>query len=714
MNQNNKSNNKSKKSKKRVKKPQVVTSPKKTAPKLDLRPLANHAKTLAAGARANIMIIPNIDEQAIQAAPESLVTMALTRGWIQPNSVPIYWAYLALLGDLIAIINNRLSPLPARLEYLNGILASLCPKSVPFKTSTLDYSWKISTISDSPSITNRGYEFYMYERTGNINSAGWKLQEPPANATDENILNAAVANLFNLLARDEPGRHFIRGIDFLEDYAHDVSSYAAVSPYFGQGSSSSSSAVCSVENEVPFKSNILAVYTAYTPADGRVARNFNTGSGDSVAAYGLGMCPEFDYKCYATRFPPIYKFLDLDEVVYALQFWYTNLVSLAISKSVSLISGPSYQTDLNFALEPFQFTAQQFRLAVRQCVLSMFANSAAITQNIRYSGAQNSFEPFRCGTNAYPPTLQTNLQIPSVLNENLRMLKMRGYDVGTKYYNNKNKLYYIPVWGTFKSATAPNVFGSFWNESTSSTSYGPMFAAPVQADDPRMVDGTDALNGCCDLNDSDYLSSIITEWNNRLDVLREYSVQTGMLGGEGNGILLSMTRYVTYGTVDDDISKMTNYQKKKLNKEFIVTRKVKRTLSSKLPETEKEYYVPPNGSLGTQFSRAFSSLTEITETVKTATNYFILPHIVLETGQVPTTPQNRTYTLEGNVLDLVAPINNFDNTTARISNYAAGMVTGTAGAKNEELASIVQKLNETGKGGFLSSLVQQLAPLIPF
>lgn len=295
---------------------------------------------------------------------------------------------------------------------------------------------------------------------------------------------------------------------------------------------------------------------------------------------------------------------------------------------------------------------------------------------------------------------------------------MKGYDIDTKYYNGKNKLFYVPVWGAFKAAPAPNIVGNFFNVPGENTDLVTMFD-PQQALDPNIIDGTDSNGNACDLNNSVVIASIITEWNERVAVLKQYSTQTGPMGGEGKGVLLSCTRFASYEVVSMNVDEISKFQRRHLNPEYIETRKIKRSVSStslsgKTQESEQKFYVPPFGSLASQYTAAFSSVSEITNTVKSLFTYMILPHIVIEPNTVPSVSQNRTYTLEGNIMDVVRTLGVYASTRERIQIYAGTMVAGTAGAKNDELSSIIAHLNDINGGGFLSSIVSQLAPLIPF
>jgi len=671
------------------------------------------ANELAEGARNNIMVLVNLEPNAILAAPLGLITMGYSRNFVNLTHQEMYWAYLAYQQDLAAILSNNTSPISGRLDYLNGILASYLPKTVPFKTGTINYSWSnVSTIHPAPQFSLRNFNYYMYDIDGGTNAGGWLTQSPPTGPPSDQATYPVLAALYTLLAKNHPVKGYVPNIEFRPEYRKDVSAFASASPYFGEGNAPSSSAVASVESEVPFRSNILANLTTFTNNDGRVARNYNYSSLDSTFAHGYGILPEVQYNEYNTRFAPVAKFIDLDEVVYVLQYWYAGLVSQALA----FISTQAVQSasEVVFSLEAFSFSPQQFRIMVRQCVAQMFSNTWALTQFINYSNAPNSFEPLRGGSNCYPGNLEKLPRIPEILNENLRQLMIKNYDVATKFHNDKNKLMYVPVWGVYTGAAPPNIqFACLDAEGNPTQS---LLFTGSSANDPNIIDGN-STSGVCDLNASNYVPNLIMEWNERMKFLSQFSTTTAPMGGSAKGVLLSITRYAVYNTnnLEIDMSTLTKLMKARLPKEHIVKRKVQRTLSGKTTGIEeKEYYIPPAASLANQFTSAFSTLTVLNDSVKQMLSYFIYPSLVLEPNNVPTSMEYRTYTMECNILDTTLATNSIASTLSRLQTFATAMIMGLANNNGDELSAICTALNNQGKGGFLADIVGALAPLIPF
>jgi hypothetical protein len=356
-------------------------------------------------------------------------------------------------------------------------------------------------------------------------------------------------------------------------------------------------------------------------------------SGDSTFSLYAPLMPSFDTINYNTCYPVIYKYLDIDELVYLLQSWYSELVSQCLNSSVAVSTG--VPTDLKFALAPFSYTADVFRTMVRQCVLAMFSTQSGVQFN-RYSAAVGSFEPFRCGTNCYAPNLEVNMFMPSVVVENLRMLMAKALNIKTKFYNPKNILYIIPVWGAYRNAPIPNVSGTL-DFGEGGIGEGTLFLPPPDSA-PNIWDGTDSSGNVCDFNATPAIKDLLNEWNYRTGLLAQFSLPTTTLGGSGNGILLMMTRFADYQIIDVPYSTIPKYMHGKLIGSKIRV-PVKRTTSKNALATNKEEFeerfIPPQSSLNTQYTNSITTLPVLTDTIKQVLNYFIFPVIVLEPGQVP-------------------------------------------------------------------------------
>jgi len=306
--------------------------------------------------------------------------------------------------------------------------------------------------------------------------------------------------------------------------------------------------------------------------------------------------------------------------------------------------------------------------------------------------------------------------------ENLRMLKMKGFQIPTKFQNSKNALLFIPVLGFYKSAPAPNVLqGSFIGQEGDPI-ISNMFLPPDQLD-PNAIDGVNANGAVCDLNATPTVNEFISEWNDRISILKTYSATVGYLSGSSNGCMLPYTRFCQYQTVSRDLTKVSKILRRALDPSHIKRVPLMRSSSKqgltkfsedKTTESFKEMFIPPNGTLNTQFTTAISSLGTITEEAKNIVNYFVLPTIVLEPGNVPTQQQVRIASFENNVFDVPVSADSLASRASQLINIGASFAPGVAASDNDEVSAIIKMMNTTGKGGFFGAVLGALGPILPF
>jgi len=173
----------------------------------------------AEGDRANIMIVAPLQPNAVEFMPIAVISNALGMGFANTPSVPIYWAYYAFLNDLTAILGGMISPLNSRLAYQNSIFASMLPKTIPFKTGTLSFSWTgVDAVLPQNFLTLRLYFYYLYVPSAGISPGGYVIQVPPSNPS---TVADAVVVLSNLNAQIADDR-----ISFLK-YKTDINFTAA-------------------------------------------------------------------------------------------------------------------------------------------------------------------------------------------------------------------------------------------------------------------------------------------------------------------------------------------------------------------------------------------------------------------------------------------------------------------------------------------------------
>jgi len=394
----------------------------------------------AATTRENIMVVAQCVPKAVEAAFCALATRCFI---FETNKAPspVYHGYTAFMTDLLQLMGSQIPASNSRLDYLNDILGSFVPKTIPFKTDAeLSYSWgNLDTVVIGSQISIRGYNFFFYVDDGGT-SGGWLTQSAPSAPSSDKVAFDKLAELYSVLARKVPGLTFDPAHkDITPKYLKDVSAYAAGAEYYGTGNGRNGPAY-SCENEVPFKAPLLSGVAEYDRT--RIARNFKLTAGDTTTCFGLPFIPSFKPKYFNTCYAPIYKFIDIDEFIYLIQAYYIKLVSAYINTTNN--KPEVFGSEIAVAIAPFSCSPEAFRIFWRQIILSMFPASQACGQFITYSTGPNDFEPLRVGSNCYPPNT-TTAQLPSFIVENLRMLQPKIAKIKTNFQNEKNALMYIPI-----------------------------------------------------------------------------------------------------------------------------------------------------------------------------------------------------------------------------------------------------------------------------
>jgi len=346
-----------------------------------------------------------------------------------------------------------------------------------------------------------------------------------------------------------------------------------------------------------------------------------------------------------------------------------------------------------------------------------FAASAALTQFMVPDVSFLGFESYRCGTNCYPVNLENNLRIPEILNENLAQLQYKVIDVSSKFYNSRNKLLVMPVLGSYKAERANNlnVTSKFLN--SSGVEVDADLFLPDDPALPNVWDGTDSSGNVCDLNNSVPITQLRNKWNDRIGQLQGYSTPVTTMGGSSPSPLILMTRAIKFQPIDAPLESLPTYYQKKIRQDFCTTKKIERTISTKKIFEEKEYYVPPNGSIFTMNDLSVTSVINLSDSFKKLLSYLILPVINPDDGPLGVSLQNyRVYTRELKIFEFSTDnpdVQIYTSRAARLKDYAARCAPGIAGNSTDEVGNLLRHLGEIGGGGFLSDLLGEAVKLIP-
>jgi len=648
-----------------------------------------------------------VNEESLWAWPLGLLSLAMVRG----VKVDSYAVYSEMFLDLCAVMTSSPSPVNVRLSYLNDILASFQPKTVPFRLTTkLTYSYNaFSTDLPGPIFTLRGYNYYMYNIASDSTDFGVQTA-PPSFDAQERL--AIYGDAMGLLAGTKKHNALIKKVDFGSTtdkspgsaYINDSSAFARNSPYYGDAAGVGSP-YGSLESEVPFKSPLLGVLTQYDPGQPRASRRLRVTSGDSCSNLAIGALDKFPTPFYDGAVPPIYKFLDINEVAFSLGVSVAN----ALTKMYTV---PNPDSNV-FQTTGFPWTYQQFLLALRQQVLAMFCDSQCIGQFMAPDKTgSNLWEPLRCGSNCYPAPPKIPMRIPKFLNENLRMLKMivRPYET-KKFKSDKNHITHIPVWGAFQAYdTDPNI--TFTNAEGEQQR---VFASTNPGPNPNIWDGKEG-GTVYDLNFSDILTQVVLSWNDLMGAITPALSGVDTIGGDGQlSPLLQYTRYVKFESGGNPheikpwmIPRISNHVKAYIKEvEEMVEPIVKDSKDAKRMSKKEvrrySVYAPPFSSPYGEYERGVSCILPITPTAKTYLRELILPIIEVEVGDgVPNFSQVQVANLEPYSYKN-EEINPYQSRAFCMITSAVNNVVGVA-AKETPFAQFVDELSKQNLGGFFGDL----------
>lgn len=657
-----------------------------------------------------VLILINIDTPIDQGSfnflPVGLVSLAMNRGLIQP-----YLYYLGDYRDNLSIATGGPGTATNRLRYQNDIKAALAPKTIPFRNDgMIGYKFTdISTSDPPPQLTlDGGLNYYMYEDAGIVLGV-WRRQRPPTTPATDQTIDDAYMDAMNKLSGKPKHINLIKNVPLSKRYARDASAYMRNLSYYGQGAGVGSPNN-SIELEVPASSKMLGTLQQFDAAIPRSSRFLTYASGDSISNWSIGALPDFFTNYYNSAVTPIYKFLDLTELVHILVTLYIK----ATTAWFSSIENPTTE-QLAQVTGGLGVTYTQFFIGVRQQIVYMFRDSQAIAQGLSFARLNSGFRPFICGSNTYGRKPIEIMNIPLVLNENLRCLKMAIRPYITKNFSSRdNHITHIPVWGTFGGFVPPTY--TFTLDGT----VIPVFALEnSDPNTPNVFDGTSG-NFVVDFNTSNPPLLAAEIWNDAMELVQNQIANLTPIGGDSKcGPFLQFTRYAAFTQGNDsevdvtDMRRIPNYMKN-----YIVEREtddcLKRTKSKEgLVKKVKKIYAPPGSTLFNEFTTGYSGMVPITDTHLENFNNFILPVIEVSFPMttIPNTTQVQTACLEPYNITYEGPSTIIGSRVAEIEASVVNYMTGKAGKKTE-LAEFISALSNNDEGGFLGDLFAAVEPLV--
>jgi len=454
----------------------------------------------------------------------------------------------------------------------------------------------------------------------------------------------------------------------------------------------------------------------YGTLDYRVPRFLSPSGGDSLMMTGLPLMESFKYEQYKNKYTPIYKCIDIYEIITLLQIW----AGAVFDKYTQTIDGEAAIPETNPLNTPFTFTLQDFSIMIRQALMSIFSSQKMVQylQPREFSFASdNGFVPLVASFGTYGHPAFRDVNLPQFIVENLNSLKMHEFQPEVSHKVSRNIYRVIPVLGYYVKDTLASVT---WTDINQAQQF--VFAQTIQ-NSISLVDGASA-GSFIDLNNA-YYHDVMAQWNDFVLGASQYVTPCQSIGSD-TGVrglpLCVFTRFYSLITADFDSpykQKMhIRTMRKCLNyKDVVVDMKSRKVLermpSQKELKDELQVRSIPAATTATLTISSLTMQSPVPDEILGYLNYLILPSMRVDPTSTldPTTlSMFQTETCESSIVNY-SPVDNSGNTSGtsvftRLSEEAQLNVTGTAGANNPTYISIMSLLSKMGKNaGLIGSLL---------
>lgn len=660
------------------------------------------------GVIKDIPVVSSIDVDAFSGIYLGIVCTALTKGFEDS-----YGAYSAGYNDALDLTNGGTGKVTSRLNFLNDILGILTPKILPFRLQgKIGYEFNNDNlVLPGPIFPVRGKLIYLYNKGTTIIN-GYSIQDSPSAYTEAGIMKL-YNDMNTILSGTVPHLQVEKNVQLTKKYAMDASGYARVSPYEGAGYSAISGWFNSVEAEIPFRSPHLATLLPFSQTEERSSRKLRDSAGDSAMAFGLGLHSLWNVDKYNGPVPIVLMPIDIDEIIFTI----TQLAVAAIGARRQL--AVTSDTDIAAINTQWPFTYMDWSIMWRQQLVTMFAESQAITHTLCYAAGNNRWESLKVGSNCCGLVGAVKALIPQLLNVNLSGLREVIDPYSTKRLNSpRNVVRYIPVLGAYLQRDPEFNVGIAGYGSVPSYQ---LFGGP-DASYPDFWDGT-YNNLPADLNRSPRITRVLDFWNDAVvPAIEQVCAPFEPLGGRHLGSpFLKLARYCSYFAQDFDLGDTPAWKIKRLPQHNIKEKKIEtkneKRVSGKVMKELVQYVFAPSGfSYYTTASEAYTAVNTITDTHKEYFPQLIIPVFDVSDSVKRTLVsrmmvQNQHTNIYRTVQYDSVSLNDISSSRAtELTSLAVLMIKGTAG-ETSALAKYYANLGNEDKGGFFGDILATLTPI---
>jgi len=519
--------------------------------KEDVQSIAQNAQTV-------IPISATFDSNAVTYMWLSLFSKAFEKAWNISSVVPPYG--LSYLQDAYIQLQQVTSqymvgetPMIKELPYwIQVVMNLMAPKNVNFRLNQLKYSWAQNfTPSTIPTFTvyPAGVSYqWCFGYPDPLTEGQYNQVIIPMNVSGTDPSNLQL--IFGLITNDHPDTK-LKPTGSVKQGQADASAFARTYAYLGDGNGPAGEVYgeCEMETNI-VKSWIPAQFCVFENTDTRVSRSFRPKSCDSCFFSSYPLINGLTSSDFRNPGPVVIKFIDFEEIYE----WYVTWLTAAWTQALSLSSTNVVNGILN---NPLPFSAQTFRILLRQALLQCFTDQAMfqfMAPKPQNGNSDNVFVPFLISGGSYSASIFGGMKFPLLLAENIKMLKTKILKVA----GSKTKVIHVPVlgywwddtWDTDPTLTAPLIFPDEGMKKllpplTESSIFG---IAPGIENEIDLVDGfNQAVSPPSPVNlNSSYYQTAMNTLNQLLSLLTSTGGELSAVSGDGGpGLsLLNFTRYI--------------------------------------------------------------------------------------------------------------------------------------------------------------------------
>jgi hypothetical protein len=452
----------------RTTKPKKVYRPKVQPDKKKQQLIQNtqrHNAIEPAGQVTDGMTLPaQIEDTVLQQIYQATVSYLFAFGGVtnyeQSSGVPSSTAFTAtayLLDGLITYASG--SVLTEKMPHIHAIIATMLrQRQLRFRYGNVVYTPTIAKQTlNTTMILSNGDVFFSVppDTTSNLT-----ITSPAATILPDEEDYSRILSCYT--RKECPLSSIVNVADVKQIYTRDPSAFARNYAYVGSNGTTKGGLINDAELEIPFKMPTFSKFVIYNPEDTQIARILKLQSGGIAQniAYSL-TDTQFHEQHFKNPIPTIYKFLDLNEFFLYTASW--------LARAMSNVAVTSNNPFIPQTLPMSKF---DYMILLRQAILTQFTASQLQGQFLQpvsqSSGNPNLFRPLVMDPATIPSPAYAGFMLPSILKENLSMLKEASYlsPRSRKDKPSAMRVTYVPVWGFYDQDEIPDVVVAGADESS--------------------------------------------------------------------------------------------------------------------------------------------------------------------------------------------------------------------------------------------------------